>query len=74
MNVEAIFIGTSAGGVTALQKLFLNLPAEFKIPIVITQHLPSNAEIDLNLVFRIKNQIKVLRFLEFDRLFRKISL
>lgn len=47
----AICIGTSAGGIAAIQKLLHSLPQEFKVPIVVTQHIASDAEFDLPLVF-----------------------
>ncbi len=37
--IKAIFIGTSAGGVTALNALFRDLPAGFSIPIIVVLHL-----------------------------------
>ncbi|MDA3938489.1 MAG: chemotaxis protein CheB [Spirochaetia bacterium] len=36
---EAVAIGVSAGGLKALIKVFSNLPADFPIPIIVTQHL-----------------------------------
>ena len=38
MNVEAIVIGTSAGGLKALQKILDPLPEDFRFPILIVQH------------------------------------
>jgi two-component system chemotaxis response regulator CheB len=37
---EVIAIGSSTGGPQALQKLLANLPADLKLPILITQHMP----------------------------------
>lgn len=37
-NPEIIVIGTSAGGLAALQELLGNLPVDFKTPIFIVQH------------------------------------
>ena len=51
MKPNLICIGTSAGGVTALQELFIGLRKEFKIPIVVVQHLPADANINPDLVF-----------------------
>lgn len=56
-RVKAVFIGTSAGGVTALQTLFTALDEKFALPIVVVQHLPSDAQVDPALVFgRIANR------------------
>lgn len=49
-NIDIIAIGTSAGGVAAVQQL-LSALVDFKIPIVIIQHLPVDSNIDPELVF-----------------------
>jgi len=41
---EAIVIGASAGGMFALKKLLSSLPADFRIPIIIVQHIAANSE------------------------------
>lgn len=41
-NVELIIIGTSTGGPAALQSIFRSLPANFKKPIIIVQHMPGS--------------------------------
>ena len=38
INVKAIVIGTSAGGLNALQQLLAPLPENFRFPILIVQH------------------------------------
>lgn len=38
-HIEAIFIGASAGGVVALNKLFDMLPEGFRVPIIVVIHL-----------------------------------
>ncbi|MCF7912307.1 MAG: chemotaxis protein CheB [Candidatus Cloacimonetes bacterium] len=38
-KIKAIAVGVSAGGLKALVELFSNLPADFSLPIVVTQHL-----------------------------------
>jgi two-component system chemotaxis response regulator CheB len=43
MNYEAIVIGTSAGGLKALQELLAPLPGNFALPILIVQHRPPTA-------------------------------
>jgi two-component system chemotaxis response regulator CheB len=40
--IEVIIIGTSTGGPAALQTIFKNIPASFKTPIVIVQHMPGS--------------------------------
>ncbi|MBX2988637.1 MAG: chemotaxis protein CheB [Bdellovibrionaceae bacterium] len=44
-------IGTSAGGVKALQTVLAGLPASFPVPIVVVHHLPPTAKIDVQAVF-----------------------
>ena len=39
MRYEAIVIGVSSGGLNALRFIFSALPAEFRIPIIIVQHI-----------------------------------
>ena len=41
--IRAIFIGTSAGGVTALNEIFRSLPENFSIPIIAVLHLGESA-------------------------------
>ncbi|MEA9356195.1 chemotaxis protein CheB [Bacteriovorax sp. PP10] len=38
-RIQAIFIGTSAGGVFALNKIFRSLPDNFRTPIIVVLHL-----------------------------------
>lgn len=38
---EVIAIGASTGGIHAINLLLQNLPADFRLPILITQHLPA---------------------------------
>jgi two-component system chemotaxis response regulator CheB len=42
-HIKAVFIGTSAGGVTALNFLFRMLPENFSVPIIVVLHLGENA-------------------------------
>lgn len=56
--IEAIFIGTSAGGVQALNTLFDMLSPHFKIPIVVVIHLGERAFIPT--AFRAPNGLKVI--------------
>lgn len=57
--VQAIFIGASAGGVTAIQKLLMALPEKFSLPIIVAQHLPADAKIDPAMIFKVKTKAKV---------------
>ena len=41
-QTELIVIGTSTGGPAALQTLFRSIPAGFKTPIIIVQHMPGS--------------------------------
>jgi two-component system chemotaxis response regulator CheB len=43
-NPYVIVIGSSAGGVTALQKLVAGLPATFEAPILVVQHVSADAK------------------------------
>ena len=53
MNYEIVVIGTSAGGISALQILLSHLSADFKLPILIVQHrLPAADEF---MVFALQN-------------------
>ncbi len=40
--INLIAIGISTGGPTALEELIKQLPVDFKVPIVIIQHMPPN--------------------------------
>lgn len=59
-NIEAIVIGTSAGGIKALLMLLNHLPAHFHIPIVIVVHMPETRESRLAEVFQHHMAIKVM--------------
>lgn len=50
-SIEIIFVGASAGGVTAIQQLLSELPNGFETPIVFVQHLPADSMIDHSLIF-----------------------
>lgn len=39
-DIDAVVIGTSAGGLQALQQLLASLPADFKPPVLVVLHLP----------------------------------
>jgi len=44
MKYEAIVIGVSSGGMTALKFIFSTLPADFSIPIIIVQHVSARSD------------------------------
>jgi two-component system chemotaxis response regulator CheB len=50
-HIEAIVIGASAGGVKALATILKNLPAGFRLPIVVVLHLPEDHESKLAEIF-----------------------
>lgn len=43
MQYEAIVIGVSSGGMNALKYLFSTLPSDFRIPIIIVQHVSARS-------------------------------
>jgi len=51
-KINAIVIGTSAGGIRALLKILSPLPPTYKLPIIIVLHLPHNRESKLIDVFQ----------------------
>ncbi len=44
MNYEAIVIGLSSGGMSALKLIFSVLPADFKTPVIIVQHISARSD------------------------------
>ena len=44
MSFEFVVIGTSLGGLSALQTIIGNLPADFLVPIAIVQHRHKNSD------------------------------
>jgi two-component system chemotaxis response regulator CheB len=51
-RIEAVVIGASAGGVDALTVLLADLPARWRLPLVVVIHLPQEHESRLVEVFR----------------------
>ena len=47
MAFEMVLVGTSIGGLKALQVLLSGLPADFPVPVVIVQHRGKDSEIGL---------------------------
>lgn len=58
MKISTVVIGASAGGVTAVQRLFRALDSSFEIPFVVVQHLPPDAAFSTPLVFGMNPHIK----------------
>jgi two-component system chemotaxis response regulator CheB len=56
---SAIVIGMSAGGLDVLTKLFVNLKDSFPMPVILVQHLHSNAESELPDILRGYTGMKV---------------
>jgi len=46
MEYDAIVIGVSSGGMTALKFIFSALPADFSLPIITVQHISANSDND----------------------------
>jgi len=44
MHYEAIVIGISSGGMNALKYLFSTLPADYRMPIIIVQHVSARSD------------------------------
>ena len=44
MNYESVVIGVSSGGLNAMKIMFSLLPADFKMPIIIVQHISPRSE------------------------------
>ena len=45
MKPSVVVVGTSAGGLRALEKIFGALPAEFPVPIIAVQHRSKDSEL-----------------------------
>lgn len=58
-EINAIAIGASAGGITALLKLLKYLPTDFPLPIVVVLHLPKTRDSKLAEVFQYHLAMKV---------------
>jgi two-component system chemotaxis response regulator CheB len=44
MKYEAVVLGVSSGGMTALKFIFSALPARFRIPIIVVQHISPHSD------------------------------
>lgn len=63
-KIHAIFIGASAGGVTAILKILDILPSDYPLPIIITQHLPRDSQIQAASVFEKKRKSRVFEAID----------
>ncbi len=57
--VEAVVIGTSAGGLAALSVLVAGLEATFRLPLLVVQHIPSGVPTQLAEIFQRKTGLHV---------------
>ena len=57
--IEAVAIGASAGGVSALLTLLSDLPSDFRLPVIVVLHLPEARESQLPAVFQHRLPIHV---------------
>lgn len=60
---KAVVVGSSAGGLNALKTLLKNLKKEFRLPVIIVQHISPDSE---NYLVHILNDLKVLKVKEAD--------
>jgi len=60
---EAVVIGVSSGGLTALKYLFSSLPADFSLPIVVVQHVSARSD---NQWIKLLNEVSNLNIKEAD--------
>lgn len=67
-KIEAIVIGTSAGGIKALLALLGELPVHFQVPIIIVIHMPETRESRLVDVFQHHMATKVMIAEDKDRI------
>jgi two-component system, chemotaxis family, protein-glutamate methylesterase/glutaminase len=59
IQIEAVVIGASAGALEALSAILPALPAEFKLPLIVVVHVPSNKRSALTDLFRAKCRLAV---------------
>jgi len=58
-EVDAVVIGTSAGGLAALSVLLGGLPATYRLPLLVVQHVPDSGPTQLAEIFRRKTGLRV---------------
>jgi len=59
MEYEAIVIGVSSGGMNALKYLFSTLPADYRIPIIIVQHVSARSDNDWIKLLNAKSNLSI---------------
>lgn len=59
MRYQAIVIGVSSGGMNALKTIFSLLPKEFKIPIIVVQHLSPRSDSQWIKLLNDKSKVKI---------------
>ena len=57
--LEAVVIGTSAGGLAALSRLVSGLSGHFPLPILVVQHVPAGTPTQLAEIFQRKTGLRV---------------
>lgn len=57
--IDAVVIGTSAGGLAALSVLVAGLPRRFRLPLLVVQHVPPIGPTQLVEIFRRKTELAV---------------
>ncbi len=57
--LEAVVIGTSAGGLAALSRLVRGLSSHFPLPILVVQHVPAGTPTQLAEIFQRKTGLRV---------------
>jgi len=57
--VDAVVIGASAGGLAALSALVSGLPAMYRLPLLMVQHVPPTGPTQLVEIFQRKTALKV---------------
>lgn len=57
--IEAVVIGTSAGGLAALSALVEGLGRDFPLPLLVVQHVPDNVPTQLAEIFARKTALRV---------------
>lgn len=58
-RVEAVVIGASAGGLAALSALVIGLPATYRLPLLMVQHVPPTGPTQLVEIFQRKTALNV---------------
>lgn len=58
-KVDAVVIGTSAGGLAALSVLVSEMPATYRLPLLVVQHVPDSGPTQLVEIFRRKTKLQV---------------